>query len=62
MRADVTQGFPWREMIDDAIDKMVAGITTIDELVRVFGEYAEERCARRGIDHTKYRLRKYLKD
>lgn len=59
--ADVTQGFPWREMIDDAIDKMVAGITTIDELVRVFGEYAQERCERRGIDHTKYRLRKFLK-
>ncbi|AOG02841.1 type II/IV secretion system family protein (plasmid) [Bosea sp. RAC05] len=49
---------PWREMIDDAIDKMVAGQTTIDELIRVFGSYAIEKCEERGIDVMKHRLAK----
>lgn len=48
---------PWPEMIDDAIDRMVAGLTSMDELRRVFGTLAEDRVAKRGIDAEAHTLR-----
>lgn len=47
---------PWKEMIEDAVDVMVAGDTTIDELRRVFGPLADERALRRGLNPEDYSL------
>ena len=47
---------PWPKLLDDALDKMEAGITTLDELERVFGTDLETRMNARGIDGRKHRL------
>lgn len=43
-------GTPWRSMIDDGIDKMLAGIVSAAELERSFGREFIERCRERGVD------------
>jgi type II secretory ATPase GspE/PulE/Tfp pilus assembly ATPase PilB-like protein len=47
---------PWPLLIDDAIGKMVAGQTTMNELRRVFGEEADERVQSKGIDGRLYEI------
>ena len=53
-----TGAMPWKEMIDDGIDKMLAGITTSDELKRHFGSEFDLRMRTRGLDPNAYVLRK----
>ena len=48
---------PWPEMIDDAIDVMARGDTSIDELRRVFGSLADERVLERGLDPEAHALK-----
>jgi len=52
---------PWEEMIDDAINKMVKGVTSYEELVKVFGIQARERLEARSIDWEKHLLPHYTK-
>jgi type II secretory ATPase GspE/PulE/Tfp pilus assembly ATPase PilB-like protein len=49
---------PWDEMIDDGIAKMMKGITTSDELKRVFGSQFDDRIVQMGFDPEKYVLAK----
>lgn len=49
---------PWDEMIDDGINKMKAGITTSDELKRVFGSQFDDRAIQLGFDPEDYVLAK----
>ena len=47
---------PWPEMVDDAIAKMRAGITTSDELRRWFGSQFEDRMTGLGLDPADFSL------
>jgi general secretion pathway protein E len=49
---------PWPSMIDDAIDKMVAGETTSNELKRIFGSELDDRLRQRRLDPDHYILPK----
>lgn len=48
------EDLPWPVMIDDAIDKMLAGLTTSDELERIFGPDFAAAATRRGINPITY--------
>ena len=49
---------PWPEIIDDAVGKMRDGLTTSDELIRVFGSLAQSRFTAYGLDPKDFQLRK----
>lgn len=53
--ADVRGPMPWPEMIEDAVDLMISGRTSIDELRRVFGTLADDRTKKRGLDPESFR-------
>jgi len=55
-RIPVQTPVPWPEMVDEGIAKMRAGITTSDEMRRVFGSLFAERCAALGLDPAAYAL------
>lgn len=56
-KAGSTGQMPWPEMVDDALDKMVAGTTDAEEMRKVFGSQAEERAKARGLDIDTFRSR-----
>jgi type II secretory ATPase GspE/PulE/Tfp pilus assembly ATPase PilB-like protein len=47
---------PWTAMLDDAIAKMGAGVTTSEELARTFGAGFERRCADLAINPAGFTL------
>lgn len=55
--AKVGGKMPWPEMIDDAIGKMVDGVTDAEEMKKVFGSQASERAEEMGVDIDAYRSR-----
>ena len=57
-RASSARDLPWPTIVDDALEKMIEGLTTSDELLRVFGAEAEDRFERRGINPEHYALKK----
>lgn len=56
--SDIRGPMPWPEMIDDGIEKMLAGVTTSDELKRHFGSEFDLRMTKMGINPNDYVLKK----
>jgi len=49
---------PWKEMIDDGIDKMLDGITTSEEMKRNFGSQFDDRMEQMKLNPADYLLPK----
>lgn len=57
-KSEIRGPMPWPEMIDDGIEKMLAGVTTSDELKRHFGSEFDLRMTKMGINPNDYVLKK----
>lgn len=47
---------PWPEMVDDGVDKMLAGLLSLEEAQGEFGQALVDRCVARGVDPSGHAL------